>query len=213
MRIVLFGAPGAGKGTQASQLVSRSGAAHISTGDALREAVANSTEVGLEAKKYMDRGELVPDSVVIAIAKAKLDTTGEAGFILDGFPRTIAQAEALDVALAELAKPLEHVVNLMVAEEELIARLSGRWVCPGCGEPYHTVSKKPAVEGKCDKCGGDLKQRDDDKLDAIKNRLKVYSSQTAPVLDYYEKKGILRNIDAVGNIDEISTKVVDAIGR
>ena len=213
MRIVLFGAPGAGKGTQASQLVSKSGAAHISTGDALREAVANKTEVGIEAKKYMDRGELVPDSVVIAIAKAKLATTGEKGFILDGFPRTIAQAEALDVALDELGKPLEHVVNLEVAEDELITRLSGRWVCPGCGEPYHSVTKKPAVEGKCDKCGGDLKQRDDDKLEAIQNRLKVYASQTTPVLEYYKKKDILRNVDAVGTIEEISTKVVKYIGK
>lgn len=213
MRIVLFGPPGAGKGTQASLLVQKSGAAHISTGDALREAVAKQTEVGLKAKSYMDKGELVPDEVVIAIAKDKLATTGEKGFILDGFPRTIAQAGALDVALEDLGKPLEAVVNLKVDDEELVRRLSGRRVCPGCGEPYHVDTKQSKAEGICDKCQTALIHRDDDKPEAIKNRLKVYNDQTAPVIGYYDEKGILKNIDAVGSIEDIQGKVVKALGK
>ena len=211
MRIVLFGPPGAGKGTQASLLVEKYGSAHISTGDTLREAVANKTEVGMKAKSYMDKGELVPDDVVIAIAKEKLASVGDKGFILDGFPRTIAQAEALDVALEDIKKPLEAVVNLQVDEDELIRRLSGRRVCPGCGEPYHIDSKKPRAEGVCDSCGTTLMHRDDDRPEAIKNRLNVYNNQTSPVLGYYESKGILKNIKAVGGIQDILTRVSEAL--
>lgn len=212
LRIVLFGPPGSGKGTQASLLKEKFGAAHISTGDTLREAVANQTPVGLEAKGYMEKGELVPDAVVIAIAKEKLASVGDQGFILDGFPRTIAQAEALDVALDEIGKPLDAVVNLRVDDEELVKRLSGRRVCPSCGEPYHVDTKRPAVEGKCDKCGGELVHRADDQPEAIRNRLQVYGNQTAPVLGYYENKGILKNIDAVGDISEIQSRIAAAIG-
>ena len=212
MRIVLFGPPGSGKGTQASLLKDKFGAAHISTGDALREAVANKTEVGLKAKQYMDAGELVPDEVVIAIAKNKLASVGDRGFILDGFPRTIAQAEALDAALADLNLPLEAVVNLQVDEEELVKRLSGRRVCLTCGEPYHVDTKKPAQEGMCDKCDKELIHRDDDKPEAIRNRLKVYNDQTAAVLNYYENRGILKNFDAVGEIADIHNKISEAIG-
>jgi adenylate kinase len=211
MRIVLFGPPGSGKGTQASLLKERSGAAHISTGDTLREAVANRTEVGLKAKSYMDRGELVPDDVVIAIAKEKLASVGDSGFILDGFPRTIAQAEALDVALADLGKPLDAVVNLRVDEEELVRRLSGRRVCPVCGEPFHLDSKPSQAGRKCDRCGGDLMHRDDDKPEAIRNRLNIYENQTAPVLGYFERKGVLENVDAVGSIDEILQRVARSL--
>jgi len=212
MRIVLFGPPGSGKGTQASLLEKRSKAAHISTGDTLREAVAKKTEIGLEAKSYMDRGELVPDGVVIAIAREKLASVGEDGFILDGFPRTIAQAEALDAALADLAKPLEAVVNLSVDEEELVRRLSGRRVCPACGEPYHIDSKPSNEAGKCDRCGGELIHRDDDKPDAIRNRLRVYENQTVPLLGYYERKGLLRNVDAVGGIEDIQSRIAGSLG-
>ncbi len=212
MRIVLFGPPGAGKGTQAGLLSEKYGSAHISTGDILREAVANKTEVGLKAKGYMDKGELVPDEVVIAIAKEKLSSIGDKGFILDGFPRTIAQAQALDEALAEIGKPLDAVVNLQVDDEELVRRLSGRRVCPSCGEPYHTDSKRPRVEGKCDKCGADLVHRADDQPDAIRNRLKVYNTQTSPVLGYYEQRGVLRNIPATGGIGEILDRVAAALG-
>ena len=211
MRIVLFGPPGAGKGTQASLLAEKYGAAHISTGDILREAVANKTEVGLKAKSYMDKGELVPDEVVIAIAKEKLASVGDTGFILDGFPRTIAQAEALDIALADINKPLDAVVNLQVDETELIRRLSGRRVCPSCGEPYHVDSKKSKAEGICDACGSALVHRADDQPEAIRNRLNVYGNQTAPVLGYYERKGILKNIEAVGSIQDILNRVSESL--
>jgi adenylate kinase len=211
LRIVLFGPPGAGKGTQASLLSEKYGAAHISTGDILREAVANATEVGLKAKSYMDKGELVPDDVVIAIAKDKLSSIGEQGFILDGFPRTIAQAKALDEALAEIDKPLDAVVNLQVDEEELVRRLSGRRVCPSCGEPYHIDSKRPKVEGKCDKCGAELVHRADDQPEAIRNRLKVYENKTSPLLGYYETRGILLNVPALGSIEEIRDRIVESL--
>ena len=212
MRIVLFGPPGAGKGTQASLLSDKYGAAHISTGDTLREAVANKTEVGLKAKSFMEKGELVPDDVVIVIAKEKLASVGETGFILDGFPRTIAQSEALDAALAEIGKPLEAVVNLQVDVDELVRRLSGRRVCGSCGEPYHIDSKKPSAEGKCDLCGAGLVHRADDQPEAIRNRLKVYENQTAPVLGYYQGTGILKNIPAAGGILDIQNKISEALG-
>jgi len=211
LRIVLFGPPGAGKGTQASLLSEKYGAAHISTGDILREAVANKTEVGLKAKSYMDAGELVPDDVVIAIARDKLASIGDRGFILDGFPRTIAQAEALDAALAEIGKPLDAVVNLEVDDEELVRRLSGRRVCPNCGEPYHVDTKRPNVEGKCDKCGAALVHRADDQPEAIRNRLEVYRNQTSPLLGYYEAAGILRSVPAVGSIDDIQDRIAASI--
>jgi adenylate kinase len=211
MRIVLFGAPGSGKGTQAGILEKEYGAVHISTGDTLREAVARGTPVGLKAKSYMDRGELVPDDVVIAIAKEKLASVGDDGFILDGFPRTVPQAEALDSALAELKKPLDAVVNLRVDEEELVRRLSGRRVCTKCGEPYHVDSKPPKVDNKCDLCGGDLVQRDDDKPDAIRTRLRVYQEQTAPVLEYYRKRNLLREVEAQGDIAEITKRIAASL--
>ena len=212
MRIVLFGPPGSGKGTQASLLKQRYGASHISTGETLREAVAKGTRVGLEAKDYMDRGELVPDDVVIAIAREKVASVGKNGFILDGFPRTIAQAEALDAALSDLGKALEAVVNLRVDEDELVRRLSGRRVCPSCGEPYHVESKPSKEAGKCDRCGAELVQRDDDKPEAVRNRLRVYEAQTAPVLGYYECKGLLRNVDAVGGIEDILGRIAGSLG-
>lgn len=187
-------------------------AEHISTGDALREAVANKTEVGLEAKKYMDAGELVPDDVVIAIAKDKLAKVGDEGFILDGFPRTIPQAEALDVALEDIKKPLENVVSLEVDEEELVTRLSGRRVCIDCGEPYHVVSKPSKSETECAKCGGKIIQRDDDKPEAIRNRFKVYKDQTEPLLGYYEKQSKLVRVDALGGIEDILNRISKSLG-
>lgn len=209
---MLFGPPGAGKGTQASLLSEKYGAAHISTGDILREAVANKTEVGLRAKGFMDKGELVPDEVVIAIVKDKLASIGDQGFILDGFPRTIAQAQALDIALVEIEKPLDAVVNLQVDEDELVRRLSGRRVCPSCGEPYHIDSKPPKVEGVCDKCGAALIHRADDQPEAIRNRLRVYNEQTSPVLGYYSGTGVLKNIPATGSIQDILDRIVAALG-
>jgi adenylate kinase len=212
MRVVLFGPPGSGKGTQASLLKDKYGLVHIATGDILREAVSNKTEVGLKAKSYMDRGELVPDDVVIAIVKDKLQSIGEVGFILDGFPRTIAQADALDRVLFDLGKPLDAVLNLQVDEEELVRRLSGRRVCPSCGEPYHVDSKPPKFEEVCDKCGTALLHREDDKPEAIRNRLRVYREQTEPVLDYYASKSILRNINAVGDIEQVASRIASAVG-
>jgi len=213
LRIVLFGPPGSGKGTQASLLEEKLGASHISTGNMLREAVARQTEVGLKAKGYMDRGELVPDDVVIAIAKAKVASVGDGGFILDGFPRTIAQAEALGAALADLGKPLDAVVNLRVDEDELIRRLSGRRVCPACGAPYHIDSKPSKEAGVCDRCGAELMHRDDDKREAVENRLKVYEAQTAPLLGFYERKGLLRNVDAVGGIADVLGRIAGSLGN
>jgi len=211
LRIVLFGPPGAGKGTQASLLSEKYGAAHISTGDTLREAVANETAIGLKAKCYMDAGELVPDDVVIAIAKEKLASVGKEGFILDGFPRTLAQAEALDRALGELGLPLDAVVSLEIDEDELIRRLSGRRICSECGEPYHIQSKTPKEQGKCDLCGGELVHRDDDKPAAIRNRLKVYNDQTAPVLGYYAREGVRKNIAAAGGIQDIFNRIAGVL--
>ncbi len=207
MRIVLFGAPGVGKGTQASLMKDQYGVAHISTGDALRESVAKGTEIGLAAKSYMDRGELVPDDVIIKIALERINQAPDRGFVLDGFPRTIPQAEALDKALDELGKPLEMVVDLVVPESEIVKRLSGRRVCPKCGEPYHIDSKKSAVEGICDKCGGELIRRDDDAPEAVLNRLKVYRSETHPLVEYYRNKGILHQVDASGSVQETFDKV------
>lgn len=212
MRLVLFGPPGSGKGTQASLLSEKLGAPHISTGDILREAVANKTEVGLKAKAFMDSGQLVPDDVVIAIAKEKLASIGDKGFILDGFPRTIPQAQALDRALAELGMPLDAVVNLKVDEDEIVTRLSGRRVCPSCGEPYHVDTKRPKADGVCDKCGAALIHRDDDRPEAIKQRLSVYGKQTAPLIEFYESAGIMHGIDAVGEIAAINDKIIESLG-
>ncbi len=212
MRLIVFGPPGAGKGTQASLLVEKLGMAHISTGDALRDAVSRQTPVGLKAKAYMDKGELVPDDVVIAIAKDRLMAADEKGFLLDGFPRTIAQAEALDKALEEIGKPLDAVVNLQVNNDEIVERLSGRRVCPSCGEPYHVETKRPKVEGVCDKCGAKLIHRDDDRPEAISNRLEVYSRQTEPVLAFFEAEGLLRNVPAMGDIQEVFGRVKTALG-
>lgn len=210
MRIVLFGPPGAGKGTQAGLLSEKYGAAHVSTGDILREAVAKGTEVGLEAQGYMSRGELVPDAVVIEIAKQKLQTLGDAGFMFDGFPRTVPQAEALGAMLSELGKPLDAVVSLAVPEEELVTRLSGRRVCSGCGKPFHVATMGDIKI--CDACGGEIVQRADDNAEAVRNRLQVYAKQTSPLIEYYRAKGLLREIDATGAIEDVFARVTNALG-
>lgn len=210
-RMALFGPPGVGKGTQAVYLKDSKGIAHISTGDALRKAVADRTEIGLKAKSFMDKGELVPDEVVIGIAKEALRHESATGFILDGFPRTVAQAEALSKALKEIGAPLEAVVNLQAPEEELVRRLSGRRMCTKCSGNYHIESMPPAVAGKCDACGAKLYQRDDDKADAILNRLEVYEAKTAPVIDFYAGAGILRNVDASGSVDEVQKRIESAL--
>jgi adenylate kinase len=206
----LFGPPGAGKGTQAGLLSEKFGTAHISTGDILREAVAKGTEVGLKAQSYMTRGELVPDAVVIEIAKQKLADVGQSGFLLDGFPRTVPQAEALDAALAELGMPLDAVVSLLVPEEELVKRLSGRRVCSGCGTPFH-VDTMPRGMEVCVSCGGQIVQRADDNPESVRNRLSVYGAQTTPLIDYYRNRSILAEVNATGPIGEVFQRVVEAL--
>jgi len=213
MNLILLGPPGAGKGTQAKKMVDAYGIPQISTGDMLREAVKNQTQLGKEAKKFMDAGQLVTDEVVIGLVKerlAKPDT--DKGFMLDGFPRTVPQAEALDKVLADLKKDINHVVSIEVANEELMGRLTGRRTCKACGSGFHVIFDPPKAEGKCDKCGGELYQRDDDNEATVSNRLKVYDSQTKPLIDYYQGKSLLRPIDGVGAIDDIFGRVKAVLG-
>ena len=212
MRIVLLGPPGAGKGTQAKDLVEKYGIPQISTGDILRKNVADKTPLGVEAKNYMDKGELVPDSVVVGIVRDRLkEPDAQKGYILDGFPRTVPQAEELDKALAGMGTPLDRVLSIEVPEAELVKRLSGRRTCRSCQAGYHVMFKPSKVEGKCDSCGGELYQRDDDKEDAIKNRLKVYEASTAPLIGYYNGKGKLRSVDGVGGMKDILSRMVTAL--
>ena len=212
MRIILLGPPGAGKGTQAKDLVNKYGIPQISTGDILRKNLAEKTPLGLEAKKFMDAGGLVPDSVVIGIVKERLkEADCKKGYILDGFPRTVPQAEELDKALAEMGTPLDKVLSIEVPDVELVKRLSGRRTCRSCQEGYHVMFKAPKVADKCDKCGGELYQRDDDKEEAIKNRLVVYQSSTAPLIAYYTGKGLLRAVDGVGSMGDILKRMVTAL--
>jgi adenylate kinase len=213
MNLILLGPPGAGKGTQAKKMVDVYGIPQISTGDMLREAVKNQTQLGMEAKKFMDAGQLVPDEVVIGLVKERMtkpDT--DKGFMLDGFPRTVPQAEELDKVLADLNKPIDHVISIEVANEELMGRLTGRRTCKACGAGFHVIFDPPKEEGKCDKCGGELYQRDDDNEATVSNRLKVYDSSTKPLIDYYQGKGLLRPVDGVGAIDDIFGRVKAILG-
>jgi adenylate kinase len=209
MRLVLLGAPGAGKGTQAKKLIEKYGIPQVSTGDILRQSVADGTPLGKEAKSYMDKGELVPDSVVLGLVEERLQADdARKGYILDGFPRNTAQAEALDGMLEKLAMPITAAVSVDVPFEDLMKRLTGRRTCKSCGQMYNVHFSAPAKEGVCDKCGETLYQRDDDREETIKKRLDVYQSQTEPLIDYYGKKGILKSIAGTGNIDEIFGKLV-----
>lgn len=198
--IILMGPPGAGKGTQAKKIVAEFGLIHISTGDMFRDAIKAGTELGLMAQGYINRGDLVPDEVTIGIVKERLAMPDcEKGFLLDGFPRTIPQAEALEAIGKEINRPIDVVINIDCDKQELIRRISGRRVCKNCGAPYHIDTMKPKVEGVCDICGGPLYQRKDDNKDALEVRLGHYINQTKPLLDYYEAKGLLKNYDgAVG---------------
>jgi len=208
VRIVLLGAPGAGKGTQAKKLVEKYGIPQISTGDILRKAVADGTPLGREAKNYMERGELVPDSIVIGLVKERITRDDcKKGYILDGFPRNTSQAEALDRVLAEMNAPLDVALNVDVEKEELLKRLTGRRTCRNCQQMYNVYFSPPKTDGVCDKCGGELYQREDDKEETIKKRLEVYEKSTAPLIKYYNRKGILKTVKGAGSIDEIFSKV------
>ncbi len=214
MNLILLGAPGAGKGTQAKLIVSKYGIPQISTGDMLREAVAKQTELGKKAKEYMDKGELVPDEVVIGIVKERLAQPDcEKGFILDGFPRTLKQAEALDGILDELGKKIDAVINVAVPEEEIVRRIVNRRTCRNCGAVYHLIYNPPQEPGKCDKCGGELYQRDDDKEETVKERLRVYKAQTEPLIDYYSKKGLVYNVDGTKSIEEVFKEIEEILDK
>ncbi len=207
MDLILLGPPGAGKGTQAKMLVEKYGIPQISTGDILRAAVKNQTAMGVEAKKYMDAGKLVPDEVVIGIVDDRLkEDDCKKGYILDGFPRTVPQAEELDKILAKGGRKIEHAVSIEVPDDELMARLTGRRSCK-CGQMFHVKFNPPKDGNKCDVCGGELYQREDDKEDVIRNRLDVYNKQTQPLIDYYTGKNLLRPILGEGEIKEILAKV------
>ncbi|HTY91118.1 MAG TPA: adenylate kinase [Methanocella sp.] len=214
MQIVLFGPPGAGKGTQAKFISEKFNVPHISTGDILRENVREGTALGKKAKVFMDNGALVPDELLIDLIRDRLQKPDtKKGFLLDGFPRTIAQAEALDPILDDINKNLDAVVNVDVGANELISRLSGRRTCRSCGATYNIKSNPPKVPGVCDQCGGELYQRADDTEAAIKHRIEVYQKQTQPLIDYYRKKGLLIDIDGEREIDEVRSDILKALER
>jgi adenylate kinase len=210
--LVLLGGPGAGKGTQAERLSEALGIPQVSTGDLFRENLKNETELGLLAKGYMERGELVPDKVTVGMVRERLSRTDAAkGAILDGFPRTIAQAEALQFLLADLGFKLAVVPYIKVPEDVLLARLAGRWTCRKCGAMYHQLFSPPQRDGVCDKCGGELYQRPDDTPETQKHRIEVYFEQTAPLIDYYREKGLLVEVDGRPGIDEIQAELLGVI--
>jgi adenylate kinase len=212
-RVVLLGPPGAGKGTQAKLLQDKFGVCQISTGDILRKAVAEQTPLGKEASQYINRGALVPDSVIVDLVAARLQEKDcEKGFILDGFPRTIPQAKSLDAILKQRGIGLNSVLSVQVPQDVVIERLAGRRTCRSCGALSHVTFSPPKKAGICDRCGGELYQRDDDREETIAHRLKVYDDQTAPLLDYYRGQGLLREIDGVGAVDEIRARVMAALG-
>ncbi len=213
MKIVLLGAPGAGKGTQAKKLVEKYGLPQVSTGDLLRAAVAAGTPLGKEAKSYMDSGQLVPDSVVLGMMEERMKQDDmKKGYILDGFPRNTKQAEALDKMLAGLNMSLDAALSVDVPFEDLMKRLTGRRTCKACGQMYNIYFSPSKQEGKCDKCSGELFQRDDDKEETIKKRLDVYNASTAPLIDYYKSKGILKSVSGTGSIDGIFAQVCNLLG-
>ncbi|NIQ96621.1 MAG: adenylate kinase [Desulfuromonadales bacterium] len=212
MDLILLGPPGAGKGTQAKMLVDRYGIPQISTGDILRAAVREGTPMGVKAKEYMDAGSLVPDEVVVGIVKERLqqDDCGK-GFILDGFPRTVAQADALQESLKEFGRGIDAVISLEVDMEALVGRLTGRRTCKECGAGYHVEFDPPQKDGLCDKCGGELFQRQDDQEETIRERLGVYQDQTAPLVEYYAQEGVLYRVDGMAPIDDVQSEIAGIV--
>lgn len=212
MNLVLLGPPGAGKGTQAKMLIQKYGIPQISTGDILRSAVKEQTPMGVKAKTFMDSGALVPDEVVIGIVEERLSKADCLnGFILDGFPRTVAQADALNKTLASLGKKIDHVLSIEVPRDDLLVRLSGRRTCRACGRGYHILYDAPSNDKSCE-CGGELYQRDDDLEETIRRRLDVYEAQTAPLIDYYGSESLLRTVNGVGTFDEIQSRIASFLG-
>ena len=211
MNIILLGPPGAGKGTQAARLQANRGMIQLSTGDMLREAVAAGTPIGLKAKAIMEKGELVSDAIVSALIGEQLDVAGEAGAIFDGYPRTQAQAEALDLLLSERGRKLDHVIELVVDEDELVKRITGRFTCARCGTGYHDTFRPTAVPGICDVCGStEFKRRKDDNEETVRTRMVEYRAKTAPILPYYEAKGLVRRVDGMASVEDVAAQI-DAI--
>lgn len=214
MKIIMLGAPGAGKGTQADKICAKYNIPHISTGDIFRANIKNNTELGQKAKSYMDKGELVPDELVVdlVVDRIKADDCTN-GYVLDGFPRTIPQAEALDAALAAINDKVDYAINVEVPDENIINRMSGRRACVACGATYHIVHIPTKVEGICDKCGAALILRDDDKPETVKNRLNVYHEQTQPLIDYYTAKNVLHEVDGTKAMEDVFSSIVSILGE
>jgi len=210
--IIFLGAPGAGKGIQAANVARELRLVHIATGDLFRQALEQGTELGLKVKSYMEKGVLGPDELTIGMVLERMSAPDcELGIVFDGFPRNLVQAEALDKALQEQDKAIDKVLYIKVSEEELLKRLSGRWICRQCQTPYHITNSPPRVWGKCDKCGGELYQRPDDTVESIGKRLEVYSAETAPLIDYYARVGKLLEIDGEGSVDEVGRRIIAAL--
>ena len=214
MKIIMLGAPGAGKGTQAKMIAAKYNIPHISTGDIFRANIKNGTELGAKAKEYMDKGLLVPDELVVDLVIDRFkEPDCKNGYVLDGFPRTIPQAEALDKALTAIGESVDYAINVEVPDENIVRRMGGRRACVGCGATYHIVYSPTKVEGKCDTCGGDLIIRDDDKPETVQNRLAVYHEQTQPLIDYYTNKGIIAEVDGTQDMKDVFAAIVKILGE
>lgn len=213
MKIIMLGAPGAGKGTQAKMIAEKYGVPHVSTGDIFRANIKNGTELGMEAKKYMDQGLLVPDELTVKILLDRVANEDcKNGYVLDGFPRTIPQAEVLDKALTELGDQIDYAIDVDVPDENIVKRMGGRRACLSCGATYHIEHVPPKSEGICDKCGQELVLRDDDKPETVKNRLNVYHEQTQPLIEFYTKKGVLKTVDGTVDMKDVFAAIVEILG-
>lgn len=213
MKIIMLGAPGAGKGTQAKQIADKYSIPHISTGDIFRANIKNGTELGKKAKQYMDQGALVPDELTCDLVMDRIQQDDcKNGFVLDGFPRTIPQAEALDAAFGKINEKMDYAIDVDVPDENIVNRMSGRRACLNCGATYHLISIPPKVEGICDHCGSEIVLREDDKPETVQKRLKVYHEQTQPLIDYYKNQGILKSVDGTQPMDEVFKAIVTILG-